>query len=236
MRVMFAASIMVGLVATASPAAWAQGSAAHDLSGVWWIEKPPQSLLPANGSPVPFTPAGRTAYEAYRAGVKAGTIVDTTSKYCLPDGTPRLLTAPFPFEVVQTAGQVTFLHEARHVYRAVPLDGTHTDAKLLIEGFMGNPAGHWEGDVLVIDSIGFNTETRLDSAGLPHSGDLRVTERWQRIDGGKRLRVDVTIADPQMYSAAWSARLTFALRNDVTIEEYVCGQKHRNTVQSRGAK
>jgi hypothetical protein len=231
-------SAVLMLVAAVYPghAVLAQSAAAQDFSGIWWVENPPDSLQPVNGAPIPFTRAGKREYDTYRAALKAGKVEDVTKKYCLPDGLPRLLTAPYPFEVVHTKGQVTFLHEARHVYRAIPINGAHMNPELLLESFMGDAVGRWENDVLVIESIGFNAETRLDSSGLPHGTQLRVLERWRRIDDGRRLAVDITIEDPEFYSAPWTTRLTFASHNDVTIEEYVCGQKHRDSMQSGGAR
>ena len=208
----------------------------QDFSGVWWVEQPERTLLPIDGASVPLTPAGRRQYDEYRAQLQAGKIEDLTRKYCLPDGLPRLLTAPYPFEVVLTRHQATFLHEARHVYRAIPLDVQHPPPQMMLDNYMGNSVARWEGDTLVIDSIRFNDETKLDVSGLPHSDQLHVTERWRKIDGGRRLQDEITIDDPPIFTMPWSTRITFAYRPDLTINEYVCGEPHRNRSSTGGAR
>jgi hypothetical protein len=209
-------------------------SGERDFSGVWWLDHPVQALQPLGGGPIPLTAQGRRIYQAYQSDLKAGRVVDLTRKYCLPDGLPRLLTASYPFEIVVTAHEVVFLHEARHVYRAVPLDVAPPDPDRMLQNYMGNATGRWEGNVLVIDSVGFNAETRLDATGLPHSEQLHVVERWRRIDGGRRLQDEITIEDPAFYTAAWTTRLRFEYRPDLTIQEYACGEPHRDTARLRG--
>jgi hypothetical protein len=212
----------------------AQHGDARDFSGVWWLEQPVSSLQPLDGGPLPLSAQGRALYETWQADLKAGRVLDATRKYCLPDGVPRLLTAPYPFEVAVTAHQVTFLHEARHVYRAVPLDVAAPNPDTMLQNYMGNATGHWDADALVIDSIGFNAETRLDGSGLPHSEQLHVVERWSKIDGGRYLQDDITIEDPTIFTAAWTTRLRFAYRPDVSIQEYACGEKHRDLTRGHG--
>jgi hypothetical protein len=199
----------------------------RDFSGIWWPEHAEQVLKPVDGRPIPFGAAGKAAYDAIRSGLRSGKIVDLTRKFCLPDGLPRLLTAPYPFEVVLTADQATFLHEARHVYRAIPLNVGHPPDAKMLDAYMGNPVAHWESDTLVVDSVRFNEETWLDRSGLPHSGALHEIERWRKIDRGARLEDLVTIEDPGIFTRPWTARITFVYRPDVTIEEYVCGEPHR---------
>jgi hypothetical protein len=212
-----------------------QASAGPDLSGVWLLDRTVPALRSVDGAALPFTAEGRAAYQAVMADRKAGKTQDLTRKYCLPDGVPRLLTARAPFEIVQTPGQVTFLHEARHIYRALPVDGPPIDPNLLIESYMGNANARWDGAVLVIDSVGFNTETWLDDSGLQHSEELQTTERWQKLAGGRQLQVDVSITDPRYFMKPWTTRFTFSKRSDLGIVEYVCGEPHRSFA-GKGAK
>jgi hypothetical protein len=211
------------------------GSNGADLSGIWLLDQTVPALRTLDGAALPFTAEGLAAYKAVVADRKAGKVQDLTRKYCLPDGVPRLLTARYPFEIVQTPGQVTFLHEARHVYRALPVDGPPLDPNLLIESYMGNANARWDGAVLIVDSIGFNTETALDDSGLQHSEELQTTERWQKLTGGRRLQVDVTITDPRFFKKPWTTRFTFSKRDDLGIVEYVCGEPHRSFA-GKGAK
>jgi hypothetical protein len=198
-----------------------------DFSGIWWVERASSELRPADGGPIPFSAAGQAAYDGIRTGLRTGKIVDQTHRYCLPDGLPRLLNAPYPFEVALTPDQATFLHEARHVYRGIPLNVGHPPDAKMLDAYMGNAVAHWESDTLVIDSVRFNDETWLDSTGLPHSSQLHEIERWRKIDGGARLEDRILIEDPVMFTKPWTVRITFLYRPDVTLMEYVCGEPHR---------
>jgi hypothetical protein len=235
-----AAALVVALLACGCSsngslhASAAEGNPGRDFSGVWWVEQPGRNLTPIDGTPVPLTPEGRREYEHYQADLKTGKIEDPTRKYCLPDGLPRLLTTPYPFEVVLTPDQATFLHEAHHVYRAIPLNIQHPPSQTMLDNYMGNAVAHWDADTLVIDSIRFNDETKLDVSGLPHSDQLHVTERWRKIDGGRRLQDEITIDDPATFTMSWTARITFVYRPDVAIQEYVCGEPHRNQSSPKG--
>lgn len=232
---------IIGCVSSlvAAMALWLAGSAAHaqgagqtsrNLAGVWLLDRAVPALQASDGKPIPWTQAGRAAFARRVADLASGKATDDTKKYCQPDGIPRLLTQPMPFEVVQTPGMVTFLHEAHHVYRIVPLDIAQADPDAVNLTFMGNSVGRWDGDTLVIDSIGFNDRTSLDAAGMPHSEALHVVERWHTSDRGRRLGVDVQIEDPALFSRPWSTHLSFVSRPDLTIQEYVCGEPHRRPV------
>jgi hypothetical protein len=214
----------------------ALSTSGRDFSGVWWAEHPDQSLRPIDGGPVPLTSAAELAYQSYRTELKAGRLEDATRKYCLPDGLPRLLTAPYPFEVVLTDQVALFRHEARHVYRALPMNLAHPPDARMLDAYMGNSVAHWEGATLVIDSVRFNDETRLDSSGLPHSEQLHLTERWRKLDGGARLQDEITIEDPKVFSRSWTTRISFHHRPDLTVQEYVCGQPHRPMQSSEVAR
>ena len=123
-------------------------------------------------------------------GLRSGTLADPARKVCLPDGVPRVLETPYPFEVFQLPpGQVTFVHELNHQVRAIPLDVPlpPLDQANLFAAYGGHSSGHYEGDTLVIQSNGFNDQTFLDSSGLPHSDQLVTTERVRKI-GGSTLR------------------------------------------------
>jgi len=91
---------------------------------------------------------------------------------------------------------------------------------------MGQSAGHWEGDTLVFETIGFNDKTVLDRDGMPHSPEMRVTEHVRLIDGGKRLEDLVTIDDPKTYTAPWTARVVFERKTGVQLKEYHCVLKY----------
>jgi hypothetical protein len=99
----------------------------------------------------------------------------------------------------------------------------------------GHSVGHFEGDTLVIQSAGFNEKTFLDATGAPHS-DMMVTTERVRKTGANQLEDVVTIHDPDYYTKDFSARFVYALRNDVRLEDYVCGEQHRSLASVRGVR
>jgi hypothetical protein len=86
---------------------------------------------------------------------------------------------------------------------------------------MGHAIGHYEGDTLVVDTVGFNDKTWLDRIGHPHSDQLHLVERIRRLNHDA-LQDDLTIEDPKAYTKPWSAQLTFQLRSDWDIGEFIC--------------
>jgi hypothetical protein len=109
-------------------------------------------------------------------------------------------------------------HMRRFVYLNEKLDVDAADP-----AYMGNSVGHWDGDTLVIESGAYKPRTFLDDTGLPHSENLKITERLRKLPDGKTLEVLATIDDPQMYAKPWTTRYTFALRPNERIQEYTCG-------------
>lgn len=215
----------------------AMGAAAGvpDLSGTYWTTTYSPRIQMLGGGDPPLNEAGKAAYQKNRAGLRDGTIGDPARKVCLPDGVPRILETPYPFEVFQLPpGQVTFVHELNHQVRAIPLGvplPSEEEANLL-PAYGGHSSGHYEGDALIIQSNGFNDQTFLDSSGLPHSDKLMTTERVRKV--GNQLEDVVTIKDPTYYTKDWQARFLYARRDDVRLMDYACGDKHRDLSQVKG--
>ena len=118
---------------------------------------------------------------------------------CYPEGVPRM--GP-PHKIVQTANEVIFLYAGRdHDSRIIPIDGRGHDSDRF-PGFYGDAVGHWEGDTLVVDAVGFNDITWLTSTGgYFHSYELRVIERFRR--DGDTLHYQVTVEDPEVLLEPW---------------------------------
>ena len=86
-----------------------------DISGTYWATEYHAKIQHVGGGDLPLTPAGKKAYDANMAGLKDGSITDAARKFCVPDGLPRVLASPYPFEVIQAPpGQVTIIHELNH--------------------------------------------------------------------------------------------------------------------------
>src|SRR5690606_349842 len=137
-------------------------------------------------------------------------------------GMPRAMWAPLPLLIVQTARKISIIqeyhHQLRHIYMNEPLPAL-ADIEL---SFMGESVGRWEGDTLVIETIGLHRNTVLDRDGLPHSRDMRITERLRLLDGGRQLENLVTFDDPQLYTGPWSSRLVYDSKPGIQLKEYNC--------------
>ena len=206
-----------------------------DLSGTYWATEYHARIQVLGGGAPPLNEAGKTEYEKNRAGLKDKSIDDSTRTYCLPDGIPRLLSTPYPFQLYQLPpGQVTFVHELNNQVRAIPLNKPLPTAEeiLVAPTYEGYASAHYEGDTLVIQSNGFNDQTFLDSSGLPHSDQLMTTERVRRI--GNQLEVIVTIKDAAFYSKDWQARFVYERQIGLRLQEYVCGEPHRDISHIKG--
>lgn len=232
------AGAAIAVMATALVASGSHGAGAEpDISGVWWAKTySPRILLLGGGNP-PLSMAGKAQYEKNKAGLKDGTLVDKARKVCVPDGVPRVLENPYPFEIFQVpAGQVTMIYELNHQLRVIALNKPMRkyEELALAENYNGYSVGHYEGDNLVVQSNGFNNDTFLDSTGLPHSDEMITTERIRKI-GNKQLEDVVTIHDPKMYTKDWRARFAFGQRNDIHINDYSCNDvTHRDISAVKG--
>lgn len=200
----------------------------RDISGAWWIRSYRPDFVPADGSEIPFTPEGRRIYEANVAGLRDGSIVDPSRKWCTPRGIPRILGMPYPFAIVQTAGQTAILYEMNREYRVIYMDTPMPPEAAVFPAFMGNGFGRWEDDTLIVETAGFKEQTYLDDTGLPHSDQLRVTERYRKLNEGRDLEVVVTIQDPVIFTQPWDIRFTYERRQDILIQTYACGEPHRD--------
>jgi hypothetical protein len=141
---------------------------------------------------------------------------DRPSYQCLPSG-PEILGSPK--RIVQTPTFVAILNDDL-TYRQIFMDGRklETDPN---PTWMGYSVARWDGDVLVVDSFGFNDRTWLAAPGLPHTDALRVNERYRRPDFG-HLQAEVTFTDPGAYTKPWSVVLNMRLLVDTEMLENVC--------------
>jgi hypothetical protein len=231
-----AGSVVPALLAATALSGTAYGQT-PDISGTYWAtEYHPKIQLV--GGDLPLTAAGQAAYEKNIAGLKDGSITDTARKFCVPDGLPRALATPYPFEIIEAPpGQITIVHELNHQIRVVAMDKPMPSEKELIPFpyYNGHSVGHFEGDTLVVDSAGFNEKTFIDATGAPHTDEMRTTERIRKISP-TQLEDVITIHDPEYYSRDWQARFVYTLRNDVRLEDYVCGETHRDLSTVSGVR
>ncbi len=157
---------------------------------------------------------GAEKYKVVRGPTDAGVYAD-----CMPTGVPLAYFVPYQWEIVQGLDKVVILYEYLHMFRVVSINGTHpVDPD---PTWMGDSIGHWEGDTLVVDTVGFNDRTELPGA-YRHSEALHVVERFHRADFD-HLEWEGTIEDPNVFAKPWTLIRTFPLRTDLDkVDEYVC--------------
>jgi len=121
---------------------------------------------------------------------------------------------------VQLPDEVVILFEYDHFVLHIYTDGRE-HPKNVDPTWMGDSIGKWEGDTLVVDTVGLTDKSWLDQVGHPHSDALHVVERIRRVDHGT-LQDDFTIDDPKAYTRPWTGQLIFKLRTGWDLMEYIC--------------
>jgi hypothetical protein len=230
--------LALALVAGTAIAGCAPADVSRDIPGVYWATEFHAKIQVAGGGELPLTEAGRAAYARNMAGLEDGSIEDRARKYCTPDGIPRSLATPYPFEIIQAPpGQILIVYEMNHMIRRIAMDTPLPPyEQLFVEPFHnGHSVGHFDGETLVVQTRGFKDETFLDATGAPHTAMLETTERIRRISATGLENV-VTIHDPEYYSRDWQARFVYTLRTDVRIEDYICGFEHRDISSVAGVR
>src|SRR5882724_10489690 len=150
--------VLVVLLAALSPAGPARAqSAPPDLAGVYWATRYNARIQILGGGELPLTAAGKAAYDKNVAGLRDGSMIDEARKFCLPDGIPRVLATPYPFQIFQQPTQVAMIHELNHQVRIIPLNKPveKTFEVIALPHYNGHSFGRYEGDTLVIETIGF---------------------------------------------------------------------------------
>lgn len=139
----------------------------QDISGVWWATTYRPKIQIMGGGELPYSAAGKSVYDKNIAALKCGQMTDAARRFCVPDGVPRILETPYPFEIVRTPGQVTMVHELNHAVRVITIDRPLPRDEDLIPYpyYNGHSAGRWEGGTLVVETAGYNDKTFLDATG-----------------------------------------------------------------------
>ncbi len=224
-----------------------------DLSGLWQSEAAPpdvlERLIPGgtNGAgedapsqyfinimsdfkpnEVPFQPAAAAAFRKLGPNF----IQASPLSHCLPEGMPMVEIAPAPYKIFQTPGVTLMLYERDTTYRQV-----YTDGRKLPDdpqpSWLGYAVGKWDGNSLVVNTIGFNDRGWLDARGHTHSEALRLTERFHRLDFG-HMEVLLTIDDPKTYTRPITVKLKQRLLPDTDLLESFCAENERDVPHFEG--
>jgi hypothetical protein len=235
---------ILGAVLTLAPIALAQtsnpsdaakmqnaaGPLSHDLSGVW-MPYPDTDVPPGTGKNAidqgtrpSLTPWGQERFNASKPLLGPRAIPgqeNSPSLKCDPDGPPKLLNHPNPFEIVQTPGRVFMFFEEQHIWRTVWADGRPLP-KDPDPSYLGYAVAKWEGDTFVVDTIGFNDKQWADPFGNPRSEQMHLTERYRRLNHDT-LEQQIIIDDPKSYTKVWvSPPKLYKLEPGWEIAEWFC--------------
>ena len=155
--------------------------------------------------------------------VNAGKTAYSPSTSCKPAGVPAYLLQPSLLYFVQTPKEVVMLQSYDNQVRHIRMNAAHlANVK---PSWYGDSVGHYEGDTLVIDTIGQNTQSFVDAYRTPHSDKLHVVERWKLTQGGQGLEVEVTVDDPGIYNQPWKGVLRYR-RGRESFQEAICAENN----------
>ena len=199
-----------------------------DLTGLWrpgdifLIED--ISLGLKKGETVPLKPAAEALMKTHQSK-------DDPEANCLPTGVPRH--APYPWKIVETPGSIYFLFEGNiHSFREIFMDG-RPHPKNPNPTWYGHSTGRWEGDTLVIDTVGFNDKFWFDFVGHPHTEQLHTIERYTR-SNMDTLVEEVTIDDPGMYTKPFTITASHRFMPGEDLMEYICQENNRDVQHIQG--
>jgi hypothetical protein len=238
-----AAAVVAALLALTPPALEAQNAKAKakakgpsgpaprfqdgtpDLSGVWTGGGPGnlvRALKP--GDSINMLPWAEKVLKERQSK-------DDPEANCLPAGIPRM--APYPWKILQTPTHYFIIYEGNiHSYRQIFVDGRkHPEDPN--PTWYGHSIGHWEGDTLVVDTVGFNDRFWFDFDGHPHTEQLHIVERYRRTDLGT-LSMEILIDDPGAYAKPFTLLTTARLLPGAELMEYICQENNTNVEHIQG--
>jgi hypothetical protein len=169
------------------------------------------------------------------AAMKAGKLADPVA-LCFPPGMPRMMGMIYGMELLQTPGQIAITSEWQAASRRIWLNrSSHPAEDELDPSYAGDSIGHWQGDKLIVDTVGIRDDVPLNYEGLPHSNHLHIREVFSALSPGI-LQDEITIEDPEAFAAPWHEIETYRYRPDLSIREYVCLENNRNVAEDGSAK
>jgi hypothetical protein len=194
-----------------------------DLSAVWarpYVPDMTRNGRNQKGYPdLPFTAAGEEDWKKYDAANG-----DYTGS-CMPFGMSRSINSPDPMQIIQNDTYVALLFEQNTWFHVVPIDG-RDHPKDPEPTWFGHSVGKWDGDTLIVDTIGFNGWTRLDTVGHPHSDRLHLVQTFRRTDVD-HIAYTITVDDPETYTKPWTNERVFT-RMKGELMEYSCEENNKD--------
>jgi len=176
------------------------------------------------GERPPFLPWAQSMWEYNRSNL----VKYDPEGFCLPPGGPRSMGTPYPAEIIQDRDRIIIIFEGGgHVWREIHMDGReHPPMEDLNPTYFGHSVGHWEGDTLVVDTVGYNEKTWIDFNGHPKTGQLHTVEYFSR-PYKEVLHYEAVIDDPGAYSEPWRVAWDINWIEGQELQDYVCQENNR---------
>ena len=152
---------------------------------------------------------------------------------CLPDGPVHGDLLPEPFKFIHSRGVIVMLYEVETTFRQIFMDGRALPKEIGSPSWQGYSVGRWQGDTLVVDTIGFNDMSWLDARGTPHSTEMRVEERFRRRDYG-HLELTITVTDPRTFTKPITISVVAELLPDTDLLEHYCLENEQDDKRMPG--
>ena len=229
-----ACAVATGAAVMAAFPAWSAPtptSAKPDFNGYWALAREPGRRAGFNGgwdgpgpNPPPLTPWALDFVMNYKKNELAGTVISGPSQTCEPKGMPYNMQHMLPMDFVQRPNELVILIEERSQPRHIYLDGRkHTPDDELLASSNGESLGHWEGDTLVVDTVGIMESTLLTVDRIPHSDALHVVERISVSPDGKLMTDVITMSDPKTFTHPYTITMHYQRSPESTqAVEYIC--------------
>jgi len=233
-------AIALALALATAAGTGAQAPATPNIAGTWVPmgggRGADPKLAPPPAGPVVLKPAYAKDYEARRAAeaeaTKRGEPAASAAVLCNPYGMPRMMAvASYPVEILPTAGQITIITEAFSEVRRVYMNQAQLPIDEVPPGYYGHSVGRWDGDALVIDTVGIK-ESVPGYNGLPHSSQMRIVERM-RLVAPDVMHDEITIHDPVVLEKPVTYTLGYRRIADYKMVEFVC-ENNREYVDEQG--
>lgn len=195
---------------------------AADFDGVWQVIEPIVQLKTTDGSEPPLKPEALRIYRERSAQLESKNRAFDATLQCKPMGEPRTAYDPEggPFEILVNKAVVAFGYTWNRMIRFAYINSAPPDP--IGPTYYGTATARWQGKSLIIDSRGFHNQTLLDAAGMPHSEQLKLTERYTLAKRGRELQEVLRFDDPAVFTRPWQATVTYRRLPEARIQEDVC--------------
>jgi len=201
--------------------------------GIWqlsWITDFAKQVINGPKGEVPFLPWSKAMFD-YNVANK---MAYDPEGFCLPPGGPRAFGTPYPAQFLQQKDRIIVIFEGgAHVWREIFMDGRkHPAGDELNPTYFGHSTGHWDGDTLVVDTVGYNERTWLNFGGFMHTDDLHTVERISR-PNRNTLHYEADIDDPGAYSRTWTVAWDTRWSEGQELTEYICQENNQFLIDLR---